>query len=279
MPSEFEIKKQICEIGKRIYDKDFIAANDGNISVKITSNEFLCTPTGVSKGFMTPDMICKVDAKSNVLQSKGSYRPSSEIKMHLRVYKERPDVNSVVHAHPPYATSYAIVGTPLTEPIMPEAVIILGCVPIAAYGTPSTDEIPNNVAKYLQHYDAVLLENHGALSYAGDLLSAYHKMESLEFYAKLLFISNQIGKPQQLDKQQVSRLYDLRKEMGLPGKHPADICARLTGGKGCHCRCNGSDAPNKSEEPTQAQSPYSASNASADVVEAIVRKVLANFSR
>jgi len=275
MPSEFEIKKQICEIGKRIYDKGFIAANDGNISVKITPNEFLCTPTGVSKGFMTPDMICKVDAKGNVLQAKGNYRPSSEIKMHLRVYKERPDVNSVVHAHPPYATSYAIVGIPLTEPIMPEAVIILGCVPIAAYGTPSTDEIPNNVAKYLQHYDAVLLENHGALSYAGDLLSAYHKMESLEFYAKLLFISNQIGSPQQLDKQKVSRLYDLRKEMGLPGKHPADICARLTGGKGCH-RCNPSEAP-QSAEPAHAQAPNSSANA--EVIEAVVRKVLANFNK
>ena len=235
MPSEFEIKKQICEIGKRIYDKGFIAANDGNISVKLNPNEYLCTPTGVSKGFMTTDMICKVDATGEVLQSKEGCRPSSEIKMHLRVYKERPDVNSVVHAHPPYATSYAIVGIPLTEPIMPEAIIILGCVPIAEYGTPSTDEIPNAVAKYLQHYDAVLLENHGALSYAGDLLAAYHKMESLEFYAQLLFISNQIGKPQHLNGQRIAQLYELRKKMGLPGKHPADICARITGGKGCHC--------------------------------------------
>ena len=274
MPSEFEIKKQICEIGKRIYDKGFIAANDGNISVKINSNEFLCTPTGVSKGFMTPDMICKVDATGKVLQSKGVYRPSSEIKMHLRVYKERPDVNSVVHAHPPYATSYAIVGIPLTEPIMPEAIIVLGCVPIAAYGTPSTDEIPNNVAKYLQHYDAMLLENHGALSYAGDLLAAYHKMESLEFYAKLLFISNQIGKPQQLDKQRVSRLYELRKEMGLPGKHPADICANLTGGKGCHCKCKHDEKPSSSE-PQHV--PHSTGNKDAEVIEAVVRKVLAKF--
>jgi len=280
MPSEFEIKKQICEIGKRIYDKGFIAANDGNISVKLSKNEFLCTPTGVSKGFMTPNMICKVDASGNVLQAKGGYRPSSEIKMHMRVYKERPDVNSVVHAHPPYATSYAIVGTPLTEPIMPEAVIILGCVPIAKYGTPSTDEIPNAVAEYLQHYDAVLLENHGALSYAGDLLQAYHKMESLEFYAQLLFISNQIGKPQQLDKEKVTRLYELRKEMGLPGKHPADICARLTGGKGCHCNCHAvSETQVIPNTAKPAQAPYSANNVNAEVVEAVVRKVLANFTK
>ncbi|MCL2572404.1 MAG: class II aldolase/adducin family protein [Defluviitaleaceae bacterium] len=269
MPSEFEIKKQICEIGKRIYDKGFIAANDGNISVKISPNEFLCTPTGVSKGFMTPDMICKVDANGNTLQAKGNYRPSSEIKMHMRVYKERPDVNSVVHAHPPYATSYAIVGIPLTEPIMPEAVIMLGCVPIAEYGTPSTDEIPNNVAKYLQHYDAVLLENHGALSYAGDLLQAYHKMESLEFYAQLLFISNQIGKPQELDKQKVTRLYQLRKDMGLPGKHPADICARINGGRGCNCH-----TPSAPEAIASAPATTDAA-----VVEAVVRKVLANFSK
>ena len=273
MPSEFEIKKQICEIGKRIYDKGFIAANDGNISVKVSPNEYLCTPTGVSKGFMTPDMICKVDASGNVLQAKNGYRPSSEIKMHLRVYKERPDVNSVVHAHPPYATSYAIVGTPLTEPIMPEAIIILGCVPIAEYGTPSTDEIPNNVAKYLQHFDAVLLENHGALSYAGDLLSAYHKMESLEFYAQLLFISNQIGKPQQLDNAKVNRLYELRKEMGLPGKHPADICARLTGGKGCHCICNAPIEAVQGADTIEKKQSYNA-----DVVEAVVRKVMASFS-
>jgi len=275
MPSEFEIKKQICDIGKRIYDRGFIAANDGNITVKLNSNEFLCTPTGVSKGFMTPDMICKIDASGKVLQSKGQYRPSSEIKMHLRVYKERSDVNSVVHAHPPYATSYAIVGTPLTEPIMPEAIVILGCVPIAEYGTPSTDEIPNNVAKYLQHYDAVLLENHGALSYAGDLLAAYHKMESLEFYAKLLFISNQIGQPQQLDKQKVARLYELRREMGLPGKHPADICAKLNGGKGCHCKCNPSD---DKKIPSSTKIPYPTDNKDAEVVEAVVRKVLAKFS-
>ena len=159
MVNEFEIKKQICEIGKRIYNKGMVASNDGNISVKISDNEFLCTPTGVSKGFMTPEYICKVDANGKVIQANPGFKPSSEIKMHMRVYRERPDVTSVVHAHPLYATSFAIAGIPLTEPIMPEAVIALGCVPIAEYGTPSTEEIPDAISKYLQHYDAVLLEN------------------------------------------------------------------------------------------------------------------------
>ena len=174
MVSEFEIKKQICEIGKRIYDRGMVASNDGNISVKLSDNEFLCTPTGVSKGFMTPEYICKVDKNGNVIQANGNFKPSSEIKMHMRVYAQRPDVKSVVHAHPIYATSFAIAGIPLTQPIMPEAVIALGCVPIAEYGTPSTNEIPDAVEKYLQHYDAVLLANHGARSFSDSLLSAYH---------------------------------------------------------------------------------------------------------
>ena len=208
MQNEYEIKKEMCEIGKRVYNRGMVAANDGNFSVRISENEVLCTPTGVSKGFMTPDYICKVDLDGNVLQANKGFRPSSEIKMHLRVYKERPDVKSVVHAHPLYATTFAIAGIPLTQPIMPEAVIALGCVPIAKYGTPSTVEIPDAVSEHLQYFDAVLLENHGALTYSDSLLNAYHKMESVEFYARLLWQTMQIGGPQELNKEQVEKLYD-----------------------------------------------------------------------
>lgn len=239
MINEYEIKKEICEIGKRIYNRGMVAANDGNISVKLNDNEFLCTPTGVSKGFMTPEFICKVDAEGKTIQANGNFRPSSEIKMHMRVYKERPDVQSVVHAHPVYATSFAIAGIPLTQPIMPEAVIALGCVPIAEYGTPSTVEIPDAVSKYLQYYDAVLLANHGALSYSDSLLNAYHKMESLEFYAELLFKAKQLGGPLELNQEQVQKLYEIRRQMGLKGKHPADVCPNAKAGKpSCHS-CGG----------------------------------------
>ena len=244
MASEYEIKKQICEIGKRIYDQGMVASNDGNISVKLNDNEFLCTPTGVSKGFMTPEYICKVDKDGKVLQANPGFKPSSEIKMHMRVYKERPDVKSVVHAHPLYATGFAIAGIPLTQPIMPEAVIALGCVPIAEYGTPSTEEIPDAVSKYVQHFDAVLLENHGALTFSDSLLSAYHKMESVEFYAKLLYISKQLGGPKELSEAQVQRLYEIRRQFGMTGKHPANLCANAKNGKaschGCGGNCNGS---------------------------------------
>lgn len=221
--SEYDIKNEICEIGKRIYNRNMVAANDGNISVKLNDNEFLCTPTGVSKGFMTPDYICKVDKDGKVLEANEGYRPSSEIKMHMRVYKERPDVMSVVHAHPMYATAFAIAGIPLTQPIMPEAIITLGAVPIAEYGTPSTEEIPDAVSKYLPNYDAVLLQNHGALTYGDSLLNAYHKMESVEFYAQLLFLSKQLGGPKEFTEAQVQRLYGIRRQFGMTGRHPADM--------------------------------------------------------
>jgi len=225
--SEYEVKKQICDIGKRIYANGFVAANDGNISVRISEDEVITTPTGVSKGFMTPDMLVKINTKGEVLSASGGYKPSSEIKMHLRVYKERPDVKAVVHAHPPFATGYAIVGIPLTKPIMPEAVISLGCVPIADYGTPSTEEIPDAISKYLQNFDALLLENHGALTYGPDLITAYYKMESLEFYAKLTFITTLLGGPKELSDNQVSKLYEIRNKLGVPGRHPGELCNSL----------------------------------------------------
>ncbi len=264
MVNEFEIKKQICDIGKRIYDRGMVAANDGNISVKISENEFLCTPTGVSKGFMTPEYICKVDRDGKVIQANPGFKPSSEIKMHMRVYKERPDVKAVVHAHPMYATGFAIAGIPLTQPIMPEAVIALGCVPIAKYGTPSTEEIPDAVSEHLQYFDAVLLENHGALSFSDSLLNAYHKMESVEFYAKLLYISNQLGGPKELSEAQVQRLYEIRRQFGLSGKHPANLCPNAKEGKpschGCGGNCNHGSA-------------------NADMVAEITRKVLEQLGK
>ncbi len=264
MKSEYEIKEEICEIGRRIYNKGMVAANDGNISVKIGENEFLCTPTGVSKGFMTPEYICKVDGEGRVIQANPGYKPSSEIKMHLRVYKERPDVESVVHAHPIYATAFAIAGIPLTQPIMPEAVITLGSVPIAEYGTPSTEEIPDAVSRYLPYYDAVLLENHGALTYGASLLNAYHKMESVEFYAQLLYISKQLGGPKELSEDQVQKLYEIRRQFGLTGKHPADFSE---------------DASYSSVSGCGNEGKYSGKDAEEELAEKIASKVIERLGK
>ncbi len=213
MFSEEEIKLQICDIGRRMYNRKMGAANDGNISVKISDNEIICTPTGVSKGFMTPDIMCKLDLKGNILEIHEGYRPSTELKMHLRVYEKRPDVKAVVHAHPIYATSYAVMGIPLTKHITAESVISLGAVPLAKYATPSTKEVPDSIEEYLADYNAVLLEKHGALSWASSLESAYFKMESLEFYAELLFKTSQLGEPKELDGEALEKLYKIKKQM------------------------------------------------------------------
>ena len=260
MMSEYEIRKEICEIGKRIYTQGFVAANDGNITVKASDNVFYATPTGVSKGYMTPDMVIKVDGEGRVLE--GKLKPSSELKMHMRVYKERPDVNAVVHAHPPTATGFAIAGIPLDKFTMPEAIIFLGTVPIAEYGTPSTDEIPDALSKYLQNYDAFLLENHGALTVGNTLLSTYFKMETLEFYAKISLVARQLGGEQELTCEQVEKLMEVRKSFNIPGKHP-----------GC-TKCANKGTP-KCKQAGKA----AASDPDAELVSEITKKVLSALGK
>ena len=209
--NEQQIKEYICQIGERIYDRQYVAANDGNISVKLSENEIIITPTGVSKGFMTPDMLIKVDKYGNVIE--GDLDPSSETKMHLQVYEEQPDIGAVVHAHPPYATSFAVAGQPLDEKILPEAVILLGTVPVAEYGTPSTKEIPEAVKPYLEDNSAVLLENHGVLTWGTDLKEAHFRLESLELYAKVAKLSKSLPGEKELSDENVERLIQLREEL------------------------------------------------------------------
>lgn len=218
MTNEWELKKQIVEIGKRIWTRGYVAANDGNITVMLNDNELLTTPTGVSKGFMTTDMIIKCDKNGNVISGNSKYRPSSEVKMHLEVYRERPDIKSVVHAHPPYATSFAVAGIPLNKCVLPEAVIIIGAVPIAPYGLPSTMEIPDAIRPFIKNSDAILLENHGALTLGSDLLNAYHKMETLEHTADIIWKAIQLGNMNVLPEFERDRLMTLREKFNLPGR-------------------------------------------------------------
>lgn len=215
---EIKYKKLICDIGKRVYEKGFVAANDGNISVRISENEFLITPTGISKGFMTPEMIIKVDGDGNVLE--GDNKPTSEMKMHLLIYKERPDIHAVVHVHPPHATAFAIAGIPLDQALMPESVVYLGSIPLAEYGTPSTEEVPNAVQPYVKNHQGVLLENHGALTWGRDLEHAYYLMESLEFTAKINWLAKQMNGDRELSKKHVARLNEIKETMGIHGESP-----------------------------------------------------------
>lgn len=213
-----QIKQEICEVGHRLYNHGFVAANDGNISVKLNDNEFYCTPTGVSKGSLTPDMIIKIDAEGNKLE--GTLNPSSEIKMHLRVFRERPDVNAVVHAHPPVATAFTVAGIPLDRYILPEAVLTIGDVPTCAYATPSTMEIPDSLMPYIQEHDAFMLKNHGALTVGNTLTRAFFTMEEVEFNAKIMKYAMELGRIEEISEEKMYELMDLRVKMGLPGKHP-----------------------------------------------------------
>ena len=287
MKSAYEIKKEICEIGRRIYMNGFVAANDGNISVKINDNEYYCTPTGVSKGFMTPDMIIKVDGQGNKLE--GTSNPSSEFKMHLKVYQERPDVNAVVHAHPPVATAHAVCNIPLDTYIMPEAVIFLGTVPICEYGTPSTMEIPDSLMPYIQKHDAFLLKNHGALTVGNTLMKAYFNMESTEYFAKVSMYARQLGGAQQLDCDQINTLLDLRKKFGAPGKHPGCPQCEVLPGDSVPTNSANPDGTQKlshaaviPDVPAGYESKKECSCGKDDVndlVEAITRKVMAELKK
>ncbi len=216
--SEWELKNIIIEIGKRLWTRGYVASNDGNISVKINDDEILATPTGVSKGFMTSEMIIKVNTKSGSLVRKSKYKPSSEIKMHLEAYRERKDIQAIIHAHPPYCTSFAVAGIPLDKCILPEAIITFGAVPIAPYGTPSTPEIPETIKPYIQNTDAVLLANHGALILGVDLMNCYFKMETLEHSSQIIFQASQLGRINFLQEDDVKKLMDVREKMNLPGK-------------------------------------------------------------
>jgi L-fuculose-phosphate aldolase len=253
MNSEWELKKTMLDIGQRLWTRGYVAANDGNISVRINDNEILTTPTGVSKGTMTQDMIIKMNMDGKVISSSGKYRPSSEVKMHIQVYKQRDDIKSVIHAHPPYCTSFAVAGIPLNKCVLPEAIITLGAVPIAPYGTPSTPEIPDSIKPLIQKSDAVLLANHGALTLGGDLTTAYFRMETLEHSAYIVHLAIQLGNVNMIPKDQVEKLMEIRGQMNVPGRISLDssLCSGACSSNGT-CSDNGSCSDGVSESQIEA---------------------------
>lgn len=224
-PSDYEACRLIIDIGRRMYEKNYVAANDGNITCKVAPDLIWATPTGVSKGFMQPEQLVKMRLDGAIVQE-GPLKPSSEIKMHLRVYQENPDVMGVTHAHPPVCTSFAIAGLGLDKPIYPEALVNLGVVPCVHYEMPGSQGIPDSVAPYCRDYNAVLLANHGALSWGGSLIEAYYRLESMEHYAMILmYTGNIIGKANVLSCDQVNELLELRKRQGVVSGGVPACCA------------------------------------------------------
>ena len=213
-PSDKEARELIIEIGRRMFERRYVAANDGNISIRVGEDRVWVTPAGVSKGYMTEDMLICVSMEGKVLE--GRLKPSSESGMHLRVYRENPEVGAVVHAHPVTATAFAIAGVPLDLALMTESVIGLGVVPVAEYATTGTPAVAESVAPYCRDYNALLLSNHGALTWGRTGMEAYYRMETLECCAGVM---EKLGclnvKPRLLSRSQVQELMDIRERLGV----------------------------------------------------------------
>ena len=208
-PNDSEAKKLIVEIGRRMYMKNFVAANDGNISCKVDKETLWTTPTGISKGFMSEAELVKMRLDGTII-NQGELAPSSEIKMHLRVYKEREDALAVCHAHPPVATSFAIAGIGLEKAIYPAALVSLGTVPCVPYETPGTERLADSITSYVRDCNALLLANHGVVTWGTSLMEAWYRLESTEHYATLLMYScNIIGKANVLSPAQMDELLNL----------------------------------------------------------------------
>ena len=220
MSTEELKRSEVVEVGRRLHERAYVASNDGNISVRLDDGRLLTTPKGVSKGFMTPDMLVVTDLEGQKIS--GERDPSSELLMHLAVYERRPDVTAVVHAHPPVATGFAVAGIPLDRAVLAEVITTLGSIPIADYGTPSTHELADAVGKYIKIHDGLLLANHGAITVSDSLMSAYYKMETVEHFARISVVARLLGRERLLSREEVNRLQDLRDMYGISA--PAPIC-------------------------------------------------------
>lgn len=214
------IKEQICDICYKMWQLGWVAANDGNVSVKLEDGTFLATPTGMSKSFITPDKLIRINAQGEVLEAEEGLRPSSEIKMHLRCYEKRDDVGAVIHAHPAGATGFAVAHKPMDMYNMIEDVSAIGSVPLTPYGTPSTNEVPDSIEPYLEEHDVMLLENHGALAVGCDLITAFYRMESLELWAKITINAVILGGSHDIDRENIDKLINLRSFYKVTGRHP-----------------------------------------------------------
>src|SRR5678816_1850058 len=211
--SEWKLKEQMCDIGRRIWQKGFCAGNEGNHSYRIGENRILCTPTGISKGNLKPDDICTVDMEGK--QISGTRKRTSEINLHLAIYKARPDVRAVIHSHPPHATAFAVAAVDLPTCIHPEAEVFLGAVRTAKYVTPCDQRLGESILPYVKDSNTILLQNHGTVTFDVDLEGAYYKLEIVDAYARILLLAKQIGSIRPLDGAEMKELLELKQRFGL----------------------------------------------------------------
>ena len=260
--NEREARLQVVEICRRMYERDFVAAADGNVSVKLAPGRFLTTPSGLHKGYLRPDQLVVVDADGNKLS--GSLSPSSELPMHLCAYQKRPDIGAVIHAHPPISTAFSIAGISLAQCILPEVILSLGSIPTTEYATPTTSEGAEVIQKFIQDYDALILKRHGSLTVGVDLEAAYMKLERIEHAAQVTFYARSLGHAAPLSRQEVGRLLKARQKLGLkPSFAGCGQCGACLG-----------EAVEAGLAPALSQEPTSTLQAEEALVDSIVEEVM-----
>lgn len=232
--NERQLREQICEIGRRVYDKGFAAANDGNISCRLNDREFLCSPTMICKGFMKPDDMCVVDGEGK--QLRGTRKRTSEFLLHLSVYKQRPDIQAVVHCHPPHATAFGVAHEPIPKCILPEVEVFLGEVPMAVYETPGGQKFADTISPYVKDCNTIILANHGTVSFGPDLEKAYWNTEIVDAYCRILILARQLGRVHYFNDREEKELLALKKKLGYDDPRfrieNCDLCANNLIGRG-----------------------------------------------
>jgi L-fuculose-phosphate aldolase len=268
-PSEREARKAIVSVVRRVYARGWIAATDGNVSILLGPERVLATPTGINKGTMTEEDLIVVDRQGNKIT--GTRPPSSELRMHLAAYDERADVGAVVHAHPTNCIAFSLAGVSLAQCLLPEIVFTFGSIPTTAYTTPTTDEVPDEIRRWLKQFDAMILDRHGSLTVGADVDAAYDKLERMEHVAEITFRARQLGPVRALSPEQITRLQAVGRGLGLPERTilPAPC-------EHCNACPNGTlgKAP-----PSPAAPPPAARPADAPDVEDLVRRVSASVER
>jgi len=214
--TERELRQEIVEIGRMVWQKGWVAANDGNITIRLDAERVMCTPTGVCKGLMHPDDMIIVDMQGRKIL--GQKEGTTEIAMHLAIYNLRPDIRAVVHAHPPVATGFATAGRALNLALLPEVIIGLGCVPLAGYGLPGTPELIEPMLPLIPKYDALMMGNHGAVCYGEDVYKAFFRMETVEHFARITLVAELLGGPKVLPKHEVEKLVEARTRYGVKAR-------------------------------------------------------------
>lgn len=208
---EQQARKLICEVGRLMYERSYVVSSDGNVSIRLDENTILATPTMTCKGRMTEEMLALTDLDGKPLSDK---KASSELAMHILIYKERPDVRAVCHAHPPHGTAFAVAGIPIDAPILSEVILTLGCVPLTEYGTPSTDELTEAMRPFVANHNALLMANHGAVAYGDDLWQAFDRLETLEHTAKIAILARALGGANSLPADAIEKLIHIREKAG-----------------------------------------------------------------